>query len=181
MYVITLEKIIRINLPDDVDPQLEYADAPITQTGILNKGSRNTLVARTILQANDFSKWIPDKEKQQRVQDIAWEVMFALLAFDRILNWLKSSIDERQNEITKNFEKHVTGPSPDALPIVEDLETEFRSAIFVAKHALNSISERFPALFDVDVGRGRYDRILSWAGSDPQMRPAKGSDENGQV
>jgi hypothetical protein len=163
MYVITLDKIIRINLPDDVDAQLEYADAPITQTGILNKGSRNALVARTILQANDFSKWIPDKEKQQRVQDIAWEVMFSLLAFDRILNWLKSSIDERQNEIAKNLEKHVTGPSPHALPIVEDLETEFRSAIFIAKHALNSISELFPALFDVDVGRGRYDQILLWA------------------
>jgi hypothetical protein len=163
MYVVSLNKIIRINLPDDADPQLEYADAPITQTGVLNKGSRNPLVARTILQAYDFSKWISDKEKQQRVQDIAWEVMFALLAFDRILNWLKKSIYERQDEIADNIEKYVTGLSPHALPIVEDLETEFRSAIFIAKHALNSVSELFPALFDVDVGRGRYDRIISWA------------------
>ena len=163
MYVISLNRIIRINLPDDADPQLQYADAPTTQTGILNKGSRNPLVARTILQANDFSKWISDKEKQQSVQDIAWEVMFALLAFDRSLNWLKASIDKQQNEIAENIEKYVTGPSPHALPIVEDLETEFRSAIFIAKHALNSISELFPAFFDIDVGRGRYDRILLWA------------------
>jgi hypothetical protein len=41
VYAISLKKIVRINLPDDIDPALEYADAPIAQTGILNKGSRH--------------------------------------------------------------------------------------------------------------------------------------------
>jgi hypothetical protein len=78
---------------------------------------------------------------------------------------MKAAIEKKQEEISANIEKYVSGPSPPALPIVEDLETEFRSAIYLAKHALNSISELFPTLFDVEVGRGRYDKILSRAES----------------
>jgi hypothetical protein len=54
LYAISLDKITRVNLPNDIDPEIEHEDAPIAQTLVVAKGTRSPIVARTILQARDF-------------------------------------------------------------------------------------------------------------------------------
>jgi hypothetical protein len=163
LYAISLNKIIRVNLPNDVDPEMEQDDAPITQTLITANGSRSPIVARTILQAKDFSQFIPHGEPQRRVQDIAWEVMASLLAIGRLVDALRSTIDAKQDEILPNYSRYAAGSSPPPVPIVESLEIDFRSIILLTNHTLNSISELFPAYFEANFKRGSFDRIAKWA------------------
>jgi hypothetical protein len=163
LYAISLDKIIRVNLPNDIDPEMEHEDAPIAQTLIAAKGSRNPIVARTVLQAKDFSQFIPDEERRRRVQDIAWEVMASLLAIGGLVNGLRSAIDAKQDEILLNYSVYAAGSSPPPAPIVESLEIDFRSIVLLANHTLNSISELFPAFFEADFKRGAFDRIAKWS------------------
>jgi hypothetical protein len=163
LYAISLDKILRVNLPDDIDPEMEHDDAPIAQTLIAAKGSRSPIIARTILQAKDFSQFVPNQERQRRVQDIAWEVMISLLAIERLVNGLRAAIDAKRDEILPNYSIYAVGSSPPPVPIVESLEIDFRSAVLLANHLLNSISELFPAFFEMDFKRGSFDRITKWA------------------
>jgi len=163
LYAISLEKTIRVNLPNDIDPEMEHDDAPIAQTLVATKGSRSPIVARTILQARDFSQFMPDQERQRRVQDIAWEVMTSLLAVERSVSGLRTAIDAKRDEILPNYSVYSLGSSPPPVPIVESLEIDFRSVVLLAHHTLNSISELFPAFFDIDFKRGSFDRIAKWA------------------
>jgi len=163
LYAISLDKTIRVNLPYDIDPEMEHDDAPIAQTLIAAKGSRSPIVARTILQAKDFSQFIPSEERQRRIQDIAWEVMTSLLAIGRLVNGLRVAIDSKQDEILPNYSLYALGPSPPPVPIVESLEIDFRSIVLLANHTLNSISELFPAFFEQDFKRGSFNRIAKWA------------------
>jgi hypothetical protein len=96
--------------------------------------------------------------------DVAWEAMQSLLAFGEAVEWLRKSIDEKQNEISTNYEEYISGTSPPPVPIVDGLETEFRSAVLVSNHTLNAISELFPALFEFDgkFRRGRFDLVTKW-------------------
>src|SRR6202166_5334115 len=55
LYAVSLDKIIRVNLPNDIDPEMEHDDAPIAQTLIAAEGSRSSIVARTILQSTSSS------------------------------------------------------------------------------------------------------------------------------
>jgi hypothetical protein len=163
LYAVSLDKIIRVNLPDDADPAMQHANAPITQTLIVENGSRSSIVARAILQAKDFSRLFPAQEKQERMQDIAWEVMFSLLAMDRIVTHLNTSIESKKATISEDYSRYVTGASPPPPPIVEDLELQFRSAVLISNHAVNTISELFSVFFDVNFRRGAFDRITSWS------------------
>ena len=164
LYAISLESIIRLNLPDDLDPNLEHDDAPVIQTLVLNKGSRSALVARTIIQAQDFSQFLPDEERRKKIADIAWEVMLSLLALNGIVSGLETSIDSKKAEISADFSHYVVGSSPPPPPIVEGLEVEFRSAVLIANHALNSMSELFQIYFEDTFKRGAFDRIIRWSG-----------------
>jgi hypothetical protein len=162
LYAISLDKIIRVSLPNDIDPRMEHDDAPVAQTLIANKGSRSPIVARTILQARDFSRFISDEERQRRVQDVAWEVMTSLLGVERSVRELRTAIDTKRDEILPNYSVYAAGSSPPPVPIVENLEIDFRSIVLFANHNLNSISELFPAFFDMDFKRGSFDRIAKW-------------------
>jgi len=115
------------------------------------------------LQAKDFSQFIPNEEGQRRVQDIAWEVMTSLLAIAGLINGLRTAIDAKQDEILPNYSLYSVGSSPPPVPIVESLEIDFRSIVLLANHTLNSISELFPAFFEVDFKRGSFDRIAKWS------------------
>jgi hypothetical protein len=163
LYAISLDKTIRVNFPNDIDPEMEHDDVPIAQTLIAARGSRSPIVARTILQARDFSQFIPHEERQRRVQDIAWEVMASLLAVERLVKGLRAAIDVKRDEILPNYSIYAVGSSPPPVPIVESLEIDFRSIVLLANHILNSISELFPAFFEMDFKRGSFDRIAKWA------------------
>jgi hypothetical protein len=165
LYTVSLDKIIRVNLPNDIDPEMKHDDAPIAQTLVTTKGSRNPIVARTILQTEDFLQFIPGEERQRRVQDIAWEVMTSLLSVSSLVNGLRDAIDSKRDEILPDYSRYASGPSPPPTPIVENLELDFRSTILLANHTLNSISELFPAFFTQDFKRGSFDRIAKWASS----------------
>ncbi|MET3906295.1 hypothetical protein ABID59_000616 [Bradyrhizobium sp. S3.3.6] len=163
LYAISLDKTIRVNLPNDLDPEMEHDDAPIAQTLVASKGSRNPIIARTILQAEDFLRFIPNEERQRRVRDIAWEVMTSLLAISSQITGLRSAIDSKRDEILPDYSLYALGPSPPPAPIVESLEIDFRSVVLLANHTLNSISELFPVFFEQDFKRGKFDRIPRWA------------------
>ena len=163
LYAVSLEKIIRVNLPNDIDPEMEHEDAPIAQTLAATKGARSPIVARTILQAQDFSQFLADQVSQRQMQDIAWEVMLSLLSIERLVTGLRASIDAKCAEILPNYSIYSEGSSPPPAPIVQDLEIDFRSIVLLANHTLNSISELFSALFKIDIKRGAFDRIAKWA------------------
>ncbi|WP_426411570.1 hypothetical protein [Bradyrhizobium ganzhouense] len=165
LYAISLDKTIRVNFPNDLDPEMEHDDAPIAQTLVAGKGSRNPIVARTVLQAEDFLRFIPSEDQQRRVRDIAWEVMTSLLAISSQINGLRTAIDSKRDEILPDYSLYALGPSPPPVPIVESLEIDFRSVVLLANHTLNSISELFPAFFEQDFKRGKFDRIAKWASS----------------
>lgn len=163
LYIVSLDKIIRMSLPDDLDPEMEHENAPVTQSLIVEKGSREPIIARTILQGTDFARLLPNNEQQKRVENIAWEVMSSLLALDRVVGGLRASIEAKKVEIGQNYNKFITGSSPPPPPIIEGLEIEFRSAALIANHALNAISELFPTLFEGEFKRGAFDRLMRWA------------------
>ena len=163
LYAISLDKTIRVNLPNDIDPEMEHDDAPIAQTLVAAKGSRNPIVARTILQAEDFLRFISSEERRRRIQDIAWEAMTSLLAISRLANELRAAVDSKKDEILPDYSLYALGPSPPPVPIVESLEIDFRSIVLLANHTMNSISELFPAFFEQDFKRGSFDRIAKWA------------------
>jgi hypothetical protein len=163
LYAVSLDKIIRVNLPNDIDPEIEHEDAPIAQTLVATKGSRSPIIARTILQAEDFSKFLSGQEPQRQMQDIAWEVMLSLLSIERLVTGIRASIDAKCAEILPKYSNYAEGSSPPPPPIVQDLEIDFRSVVLLANHTLNSISELFTAVFEINIKRGAFDRIAKWA------------------
>jgi hypothetical protein len=166
LYFITLNKIIRVNLPDDLDPELDHPDAPTTQTLIVARGSRSPIIARTILQARDFTHLHADPKIKAGIEDVAWEVMQSLLAFKRIVDSLDKSIETTTKEIEPEFEKYISGTSPPPLPMIDGIESDFRSAVLTANQSLNAVSELFRLLFANDFGNfrpGRFDTIISWS------------------
>lgn len=156
LYVITLENIIRINLPDQTDTNLDHEDAPIIQTVFLPLGSRNPFVARTVIQAQEFGKWL----MQSRFLDVAWEVMFSLVALDRIVSQIEKSIENTKEVISENVQIYVIGQSPPPVPIVEFLEVDFRTCVLINHHILHAISDLFSVCLDLSFKRGRFDEIL---------------------
>jgi len=135
MYAITQKKIIRLNLPDDLDPAMEHENAPVTQSIVAEQGSRNRIVARTILQAEDFAAFFAE-DRKRRIRDVAWEVMHSLLSLDGIIEGFRKSIETTCSEIEPRIEAFISGTAPPPLPIISTLETDFRSAVLIANHSL---------------------------------------------
>ncbi len=75
LHAITLKKIIRLNTPDDLDPDLKFSDVPTTQDVILELGSRSPIVARTILQMTDAGPFSASQKERERLLDISWDVI----------------------------------------------------------------------------------------------------------
>jgi hypothetical protein len=160
--MVTLEKIIKVNLPDEIDPEIEFSDAPIAQILVANVGSRSPIVARTILQSKDFSG-LHRESSRPAIQEIAWRVMESLLAFDRTIASIQRSIDTVKKTIEIEFERYVVGSSPSHPPIAEGVEADFRSAVLLSHAALNDVSELFPLILAAKCKRGRYDQIIAWS------------------
>lgn len=177
LFCVTKKKILRYRSPDKLDPELNHESVPWEQSIVLPLGSRNYIVARTVMQTTNILKiFFPNEnsEKYKLLSDISWEVMSSLVSLSFIKDRLEKQIDEITSLISDNLELYTQGASPKPLPAVEYYDIEFRSFVNEVKRCLDTISELFPALTELEFGskhnsfkgtfgQGHFHKAESWA------------------
>jgi hypothetical protein len=165
LFVVTLRQILRVKSPDELDPNLEHADAPWEQSVHLPHGSTDPIVARTVLQTSKLANIFfgQRSHKYRELMDISWEVMNSLISIRVIKDRLEKRISEIAAIVDKDLESYTKGKAPKPLPIVEYYEIEFRSFVNEVRRVLTTISNLFSALTGHDFGQGHFHRALEWA------------------
>lgn len=176
LFFITKEKILRYRSPDSLDPDLECATAPWEQSFILPLGSTDPIVARTVIQTHRaISAFFPDNSKEHiQLCDISWEVMNSLVSLQFINERLKNQIYNIVEIVEADLESYTKGQSPKPLPAVSYYDIEFRSFVNEVKRCLDTISELFPILSELEFGkkhnsfkkefsRGHFHKAQAWA------------------
>ncbi len=165
LFFITRNKIVRVRSPDDLDPDLEHADAPWEQSVYLPHGARDPLVARTILQTEAMAEifFAKGADKHRAMMDISWEVLNSLVS----LRVVRERLEKRTSEIIAlleaDLDSYTKGKSPRPLPIVEYYDIEFRSFVNEMRRVLSKISELFGILTTAKIESGHFHRALEWA------------------
>ena len=166
-YALTKSKIFRIQSPEVMDPTGQLKDVPWGRSLYLPFGSRDWIVARTILQTERILALIFPKNSQEYsgAMEIAWEIMNSLVSLRLILDRLDSEIARIGAEIEADIDAYKTGPTPKTLPCLDFYEIEFRSFANEVRRTLTTISNLFPLLSEIDVGRGHFHKAIEQAKS----------------
>lgn len=165
LHAIALNKILRLQSPNILDPDLEYPDTPWDQSVYLPHGSTDPFVARTILQTNALANAFfgGRAETHEAMMDISWEVLSSLVS----LRMTKEKLDETVSNITAvidaDLDAYTKGSSPKPLPIVEYYDIQFRSFVNEVRRVLSTISNLFAVLTSENFSMGRFDKALEWA------------------
>ena len=165
LFLVTKSKIVRVRSPDDVDPDLDYADAPWEQSVYLPHGAREPLVARTILQTKAMADifFEQQSEKHQAMMDISWEVLNSLVSLCVVRERLEKRTSQIIALVEADLEGYIKGKSPRPLPIVEYYDIEFRSFVNEMRRVLSKISELFGVLTTAKIESGHFHKALEWA------------------
>jgi hypothetical protein len=165
LFFVTRDKIIRVRSPDDLDPNLEHADAPWEQSVYLPLGARDPLVARTILQTKTLAElfFAKPSEKHRAMMDISWEVLNSLVSLRVVRERLEKRISEIIALVEADLDSYTKGNSPRPLPIVEYYDVEFRSFVNEMRRVLSKISELFGVLTTAKIENGHFHKALEWA------------------
>ena len=165
LFVITQNKILRIRTQDKLDPTEKFDNVPVEQSVHIPHGSRDEIVARTVLQTASISNLLFSRESQiyRSLIDLSWELMNSLLALRFIRSRLETQIETGMDGIEKDIEAYRSGFSPKPLPITPYLDIEFRSFVTEVRRILNKISELFGILTDAEIPPGQFHRAIEWA------------------
>ncbi len=165
LFVVTMNKVLRLRSPDDLDPSLDEPNAPWEQSIFLTTGSCDPLVARTILQTDKIAEIFFGKQSQEykALMDISWEVLSSLISMSYIRERLERRISEVIAIVQKDPEGFTKGKSPKSLPIVEYYEIEFRSFVNEMRSVLSKISELFEVLTGANINSGHFHKAIEWA------------------
>ena len=184
LFVITHQKILRIRTQDALDPEGAIDDVPVEQSIHIPYGSRDDIVARTVLQTKAISDvfFATQPERQRPLIDLSWELMNSLLALRFINSRLDALIQAGIDVVEKDLEAYRSGFSPKPLPITSYLDIEFRSFVTEVRRILNKISELFVNLTDADILPGQFHRAIEWAeksrGSDAILTKSLKADQH---
>jgi hypothetical protein len=118
LFFVTRKKIIRVRSPDDLDPDLEHANAPWEQSVYRPHGASDPLVARTILQTEAMADMFFDKrsEKHRAMMDISWEVLNSLVSLRVVRERLEKRTDEIIAVVEGDVDGYTKGKSPSRCP-----------------------------------------------------------------
>lgn len=165
LFVVSKTKILRLRSPNNLDPELDHGDAPWEQSVYLPLGSRDPLVARTVLQTEAMAdmSFARDSEKHRAMMDISWEVLNSLVSLRVVRERLDSRITEIVSVVEADLESYTSGTSPKPLPIVEYYEIDFRSFVNEIRRVLSKISELFGVLTTANFDNGHFHKALEWA------------------
>lgn len=165
LFVITQNKILRIRTQDKLDPTEKIDNVPVEQSIHIPHGSRDEIVARTIIQTADISSlfFSHDSQIYRSLMDLSWELMNSLLAVRHVQARLETLIQAGIDEIEQDIEAYRSGFSPKPLPITPYLDIEFRSFVTEVRRILNKISELFGILTDAEISVGQFHRAVEWA------------------
>ena len=121
LFIVSSEKIFRVRTPDDIDPELDHADAPWVQNVHLPHGSSDPLVARTIIQTKRLAEnaFAQSSDEYAALLDTSWEMMNSLVSLRLIKERLEGNIREVCEEIEGNIEKYTREKNPSPLPLLE--------------------------------------------------------------
>lgn len=165
LFFVTEQKIIRVRSDDDLDPDATEADAPWAQSIHLPHGSRDELVARTILQSKALAEaffGLQDTRSNQLL-DISWEVMNSLVCLRHMRVRLGTEIERLVSAIENDIERYTSGKSPPPLPLIPYFDIEFRSYINEVRRTLTKVSEVFSVFTDYNCENGHFHKALEWA------------------
>jgi hypothetical protein len=165
LFIVTSNKIIRVRSPNDLDPNLEHADAPWEQSVYLPHGAKDPLVARTILQTEAMAEMFFAKrsEKHRAMMDISWEVLNSLVSLRVVRERLEKRITEIIAVVEADLDSYTKGESPKPLPVVEYYDIEFRSFVNEMRRVINKVSELFAVLTTAKIDSGHFHKALEWA------------------
>lgn len=184
LHYVTRKKIIRYRSPDDIDPNLEYENAPWTQSLVLPHGASDPIVARTIIQTEKLLEkfFQRSSEKYVAISDISWEVMNALVSLRFIRERLEKQVQGHIGVLEKKMEEYTRPDKPKTLPIIEYYDIEFRSFANEVRRVLNTISDLFlPLTGESNFSGGKFHKAQKWAeekrGPDSLLAQMLGGDQ----
>ena len=165
LFAITLSRIICTRSPDQLDPNLEHAEAPWEQSNYLPHGSSDLLVARTVLQTKALADILYDRENDthKTMMGVSWEVLNSLISLRVIKERLDKQVSEILEIVEANLDTYTKGNSPKPLPMVLYYDIEFRSFVNEVRRALSTISNLFAALTSEDFSGGHFHKALNWS------------------
>ena len=164
LFCITEKKIVRIRSPDSTDPDRSYADVPWQQQVFIPHGSRDPIVARTILQTKSLAEiFFGHSERYNELLEVSWGVLNSLVSLRMIRSRLENQITQIADEIQTNYAEYALDKEPKPLPIVEYYDIEFRSFVNEVRRALNTVSSLFFVLTKQEFAPGHFHKALAWA------------------
>jgi hypothetical protein len=160
LFVISNHSTFEMLTPDKVDPKIEGTNIPWVVVRHFAEGSRQPIIARTILQATS-AKGIVLVE-QNRTAEFCKTVMpvtFSLMECHSVFDVAKREIELAIADIQKNYEKLRAGPSAVVIPNVPTFDAAVRNFFGSAKRSISKITEAIIALLDLKgIGHGRRRR-----------------------
>ncbi|MGV8855149.1 MAG: hypothetical protein ACOH2L_10900 [Devosia sp.] len=164
LFIITEQKIMRIRSDDLVDPKATESNAPWEQSVHLPYGSRDPIVARTIIQTKLLTEAFFGANSQSSVQlaYIAWEVMNSLISLRHMREQLNAEIDRCIAEVQADLPRFTEGRAPAPLPLVPYYDIEFRLYVNEIRRLLSKVSEVFAAMTEHEGEKGHFHKALAW-------------------
>jgi hypothetical protein len=161
LFVFTNYSTFEVITPDKIDPKVEGASIPWAVVKHFSEGSRQTIIARTILQVISAKglMFIDQKNTEEFCKKVM-PITVALMECYSIFDVARNEIDAAIEDVQKNYEKLRAGPSAIVIPSVHIFDAAARSFFGSAKRSISYITSALIDLLNLKgVSPGRLDKL----------------------
>jgi hypothetical protein len=161
LFIFTNYSTFEVLTPDKIDPNLEGTNIPWAVVRRFPEGSRQPIIARTILQIESaIGTVLIEQNSTNEIFKKALPITTALLECYSIFDSAKQEINSQIADIEKNYDKLRAGPSAIVIPTAPTFDADVRSFFGSAKRSITRISGALVELLNLKgIGHGRLDRI----------------------
>jgi hypothetical protein len=159
LFIFTNYSTFEVLTPDKIDPNLEGTNIPWAVIRRFPEGSRQPIIARTILQIESaVGTVLIEQGSTSEIFKKALPITVALLECHSIFDSVKQEIKSQITDIEKNYDKLRAGPSAIVIPTAPTFDAGVRSFFGSAKRSITRMSGAIAELLDLK-GHNRLDRI----------------------
>ncbi|MGL5271019.1 MAG: hypothetical protein ACRC7I_10985 [Selenomonadaceae bacterium] len=158
MEVYKIDKTFQIQTPENLDPQEIDPNMGWVVKEKDNIGSNNKIIARLIIQSEEFVKLLPSSINQEEVRDKLHQCKELLVACQRIALEINSevvSINKQVDDNALSIKHRVINPFPQ----VKDLEKNSSDFLKDSKMFIQTLVEIFNHLFEEKVEGPRFNEV----------------------
>lgn len=164
LEIYTQNKTFRITSPDNIDPHKTNPNTPWVTTPIRDVGSSNPIIARLIMQGDQFiqAAWFENNINKETILKLLHQCTEDLLVCDKIAKKVGVEVKEKILEVESQGirkEKRAHGLNP--FPHISDLNADCEAFLIKSKRTIKSICDLATFFFAIPIKDNNFDNLAS--------------------